>query len=64
MAPLGLPTFGPGAGGGPVRVEHQPPALTHEPTTVDGQRDPVTADPLFAKLVIAGDAELLVKGAE
>jgi hypothetical protein len=61
MAPLGFPLFGPGPSGGPLRTEHEPTTLANEPTAVDGQRDPMAADPLFAKLVIAGDAELLVK---
>jgi hypothetical protein len=61
MSPVGLPLFGAGPPGGPLRTEHEPTTLAHEPTALDGQRDAMTAYPLFAKLVVAGDAKLLVK---
>jgi hypothetical protein len=64
MAPLGFPLFGAGPPGGPLRTEHEPTTPANEPTAVDGQRDLMTADPLSAKLVIAGDAGLLVKNPE
>ncbi len=61
MAPLGFPLFEPGPSGSPLRTEHEPTTLANEPTALDGQRDPVTAEPELAKLVVAGYAELLVK---
>ena len=64
MAPPGVPLFRPGARGGPLRIEEQPTALAQEPTPVHSHRDPVAADPDLAKLVVAGDAELLVEKTE
>ena len=66
MAPLGLPLFEPcrpAIALRPLRTEHEPTALADEPTAVDGQSDPVTAQPELAKLVVAGYAELPVKEA-
>ncbi len=64
MAPLGFPLFEPCRPAVPLcplRAEHEPTALADEPTALDGQRDPVTAEPELAKLVVAGYAELPVK---
>ncbi len=66
MAPLGFPLFEPCRPASPLRplrTEHEPTTLANEPTAVDGQRDPVTAEPELAKLVVAGYAELAVKDA-
>ena len=64
MAPLGFPLFQPGRSGSPLRTDHEPTTLANEPTALDRQRDPVTAEPELAKLVIAGYAELLVEKME
>ncbi len=64
MSPVGLRLTGAGPRGGPLRTEHEPTTLADEPTAVDRERDPVTAEPELAKLVVAGDAELLVKKAQ
>jgi hypothetical protein len=55
--------FWPGAPWSPMRTEDQPTALAHEPTAVHSYRDPVTAEPLVAELVVAGYPELLVENA-
>jgi hypothetical protein len=64
MAPLGVALFEPcrpAIALRPLRTEHEPSALANEPTAVDGQRDPVTAEAEIAKLVVGGHAELAVE---